>query len=89
MSGQTSETRFAQLLLHTDQSESGMSLTPVNSVRFWFGFEDWVSGFSQGKQLGQLLDENPALMERRLQYAKRLELYKKARDDIDAAVWVR
>ncbi|XP_024010789.1 dynamin-related protein 1D isoform X2 [Eutrema salsugineum] len=44
---------------------------------------------SQGKHLGQLLDENPALMERRLQCAKRLELYKKARDEIDAAVWVR
>ncbi|CAE6049588.1 unnamed protein product [Arabidopsis arenosa] len=44
---------------------------------------------SQGKRLGQLLDENPALMERRVQCAKRLELYKKARDEIDAAVWVR
>ncbi|KFK37264.1 hypothetical protein AALP_AA4G234900 [Arabis alpina] len=44
---------------------------------------------SQGKQMGQLLDENPALMERRLQCAKRLEVYKKARDEIDAAVWVR
>ncbi|KAL0896394.1 hypothetical protein Bca101_080355 [Brassica carinata] len=43
---------------------------------------------SQGKHLGQLLDENPALMERRLQCAKRLELYKKARDEIDAAVWL-
>ncbi|CAF1872832.1 hypothetical protein HID58_063518 [Brassica napus] len=42
----------------------------------------------QGKHLGQLLDENPALMERRLQCAKRLELYKKARDEIDAAVWL-
>ncbi|CAA7050608.1 unnamed protein product [Microthlaspi erraticum] len=43
----------------------------------------------QGKKLGQLLDENPALLERRLQCAKRLELYKKARDEIDAAVWAR
>ncbi|WZY91063.1 hypothetical protein YC2023_047798 [Brassica napus] len=42
----------------------------------------------QGKHLGQLLDENPALMERRLQCAKRLELYKNARDEIDAAVWL-
>ncbi|CAN8318469.1 unnamed protein product [Cochlearia groenlandica] len=44
---------------------------------------------NQGKKLGQLLDENPALMERRLECAKRLELYKKARDEIDAAAWVR
>ncbi|URD77183.1 GED, partial [Musa troglodytarum] len=38
----------------------------------------------QGKQLSQLLDEDPALMERSLQCAKRLELYKNARDEIDA-----
>ncbi|XP_023639989.1 dynamin-related protein 1D isoform X2 [Capsella rubella] len=44
---------------------------------------------NQGKRLGQLLDENPALMERRVQRAKTLELYKKARDEIDASVWVR
>ncbi|CAL9236926.1 unnamed protein product [Arabidopsis halleri] len=48
-----------------------------------------ISQSQQGKRLGQLLDENPALMERRVQCAKRLELYKKARDEIDAAVWVR
>ncbi|CAA0387594.1 unnamed protein product [Arabidopsis thaliana] len=43
----------------------------------------------EGKQLGQLLDEDPALMDRRLECAKRLELYKKARDEIDAVAWVR
>ncbi|CAN8264023.1 unnamed protein product [Cochlearia groenlandica] len=43
----------------------------------------------EGKQLGQLLDEDPALMDRRLDCAKRLELYKKARDEIDAVAWVR
>ncbi|KAJ8464602.1 hypothetical protein OPV22_027154 [Ensete ventricosum] len=41
-------------------------------------------GKKEGKQLSQLLDEDPALMERRLQCAKRLELYKNARDEIDA-----
>lgn len=61
-------------------------------IQFGFGlvrleFEEWIMFFSQGRHLGQLLDENPALMERRLQCAKRLELYKKARDEIDAAVW--
>ncbi|XP_048634270.1 phragmoplastin DRP1E isoform X1 [Brassica napus] len=44
---------------------------------------------SQGKQLGELLDEDPALMGRRLECAQRLELYKKARDEIDAVAWVR
>ena len=43
----------------------------------------------QAKQLGQLLDEDPALMERRVQCAKRLELYKAARDEIDSVSWVR
>lgn len=43
----------------------------------------------QGKQLGELLDEDPALMEKRLQCAKRLELYKSARDEIDSVAWAR
>ena len=43
----------------------------------------------QGKQLSELLDEDPALMDRRLQCAKRLELYKKARDEVDSVAWVR
>lgn len=43
----------------------------------------------QGKQLGDLLDEDPTLMEKRLQMAKRLELYKKARDEVDSVSWAR
>ncbi|THU56772.1 hypothetical protein C4D60_Mb11t20730 [Musa balbisiana] len=46
-------------------------------------------GKKEGKQLSQLLDEDPALMERRLQCAKRLELHKNARDEIDAVSWAR
>ncbi|KAF9626411.1 hypothetical protein IFM89_033230 [Coptis chinensis] len=46
-------------------------------------------GRKEGKQLGQMLDEDPALMERRLQCAKRLELYKSARDEIDSVSWAR
>ncbi|XP_051144641.1 phragmoplastin DRP1E-like [Andrographis paniculata] len=46
-------------------------------------------GKKEGKQLSDLLDEDPALMERRQQCAKRLELYKKARDEIDSVAWVR
>ncbi|KAL0464300.1 UNVERIFIED_CONTAM: Dynamin-related protein 1E [Sesamum latifolium] len=46
-------------------------------------------GKKEGKQLADLLDEDPALMERRQQYAKRLELYKKARDEIDSVSWPR
>lgn len=43
----------------------------------------------QSKQLGLMLDEDPALMERRVQCAKRLELYKSARDEIEAVSWAR
>ncbi|KAK9121574.1 hypothetical protein Syun_019191 [Stephania yunnanensis] len=46
-------------------------------------------GKKEAKQLSQLLDEDPALMERRLQCAKRLELYKSARDEIDSVAWIR
>ncbi|KAF3946351.1 hypothetical protein CMV_027372, partial [Castanea mollissima] len=41
------------------------------------------------KQLAELLDEDPALMNRRQQCAKRLELYKSARDEIDSVSWSR
>jgi len=46
-------------------------------------------GRRESKQLVQLLDEDPALMERRQQCAKRLELYKAARDEVDSVAWVR
>ncbi|KAH0726272.1 hypothetical protein KY290_002097 [Solanum tuberosum] len=46
-------------------------------------------GKKEGKALSELLDEDPALMERRMQCAKRLELYKKARDEIDSVACVR
>lgn len=39
------------------------------------------------KQLAHMLDEDPALMERRLQCAKRLELYKNARNEIESVSW--
>lgn len=43
----------------------------------------------QGKHLSQMLDEDPALMERRVQLSKRLELFKHARDEIDAVIWAK
>lgn len=43
----------------------------------------------QGRQLAELLDEDPALMERRQRCARRLELYRSARDEIDAVSWSR
>ncbi|KAK4801776.1 hypothetical protein SAY86_022263 [Trapa natans] len=46
-------------------------------------------GKKEGKQLGMMLDEDPALMERRQQCTKRLELYKSARDEIDSVSWAR
>ncbi|GMJ06069.1 DYNAMIN-RELATED PROTEIN 1E, ARABIDOPSIS DYNAMIN-LIKE 4, DYNAMIN-like 1E [Hibiscus trionum] len=44
-------------------------------------------GKMEAKQLAKLLDEDPALMERRQQCVKRLELYKSARDEIDSVSW--
>ncbi|XP_030529195.1 phragmoplastin DRP1C [Rhodamnia argentea] len=44
-------------------------------------------GRREKEQLGAMLDEDPALMEKRLTIAKRLELYKSARDEIDAVAW--
>lgn len=46
-------------------------------------------GKREGKQLAMLLDEDPTLMERRSACAKRLELYKQARDEIDSVAWAR
>lgn len=41
----------------------------------------------QKKQLSAMLDEDPTLMEKRNAIAKRLELYKHARDEIDSVGW--
>ncbi|CAH9096369.1 unnamed protein product [Cuscuta europaea] len=46
-----------------------------------------VIGGKEGKDLGKLLNEDPAVMERRQQCAKRLELFKKARDEFDSVSW--
>lgn len=46
-------------------------------------------GKREAKQLGQMLDEDPTLMERRQKCAKRLELYKAARDEIESVSWAR
>ncbi|XP_023900849.1 phragmoplastin DRP1E [Quercus suber] len=46
-------------------------------------------GKKEAKQLAELLDEDPALMNRRQQCAKRLELYKSARDEIESVSWSR
>jgi Dynamin GTPase effector domain len=42
-------------------------------------------GCLQTNDLGEMLDEDPSLMGRRQELAKRLELYQKARDEINAA----
>ncbi|KAL1536011.1 dynamin-related protein 5A [Salvia divinorum] len=44
-------------------------------------------GKKEGKQLGTLLDEDPAVMQRRLSLAKRLELYRAAQAEIDSVAW--
>ncbi|KAG8086368.1 hypothetical protein GUJ93_ZPchr0010g9571 [Zizania palustris] len=44
-------------------------------------------GAREIKQLSKLLDEDPAVMERRTNLAKRLELYRSAQAEIDAVAW--
>lgn len=44
-------------------------------------------GKKEAMQLAQLLDEDPVLMDKRKKCAKRLKLYKSARDEIDAVLW--
>lgn len=46
-------------------------------------------GKKESKQLASLLDEDPAVMERRTALAKRLELYRSAQADIDAVAWAK
>jgi len=43
--------------------------------------------FLQSKQLSKLLDEDPAIMQRRGNLGKRLELYRSAQQEIDAVAW--
>lgn len=45
--------------------------------------------YVQTKQLSSLLDEDPAVMERRASLAKRLELYRNAQAEIDAVAWAK
>lgn len=44
-------------------------------------------GKKEAGEFGHMLDEDPAMMERRQQCFKRLELYKSARDEVDSVAW--
>ncbi|XP_057531338.1 dynamin-related protein 5A [Amaranthus tricolor] len=44
-------------------------------------------GAKEAKVLGKMLDEDPAIMQRRTNLAKRLELYRTAQSEIDALTW--
>ncbi|KAF6173042.1 hypothetical protein GIB67_006418 [Kingdonia uniflora] len=46
-------------------------------------------GKKETKQLSSLLNEDPAVMERRSALSKRLELYRSAQAEIDAAAWAK
>ena len=46
-----------------------------------------ASSVLQSKELGRLLDEDPSLMSRRKAAGQRLDLLKRARDEIDAVGW--
>lgn len=43
----------------------------------------------QAKQMSAMLDEDPAVMQRRTNLAKRLELYRSAQAEIDAVAWAK
>ncbi|KAK9910187.1 hypothetical protein M0R45_034158 [Rubus argutus] len=44
-------------------------------------------GSKETRQLSKMLDEDPAVMQRRTNLAKRLELYRSAQAEIDAVAW--
>ncbi|KAM5555644.1 dynamin-related protein 5A [Rosa sericea] len=44
-------------------------------------------GSKETRQLSKMLDEDPAVMQRRTSLAKRLELYRSAQAEIDAVAW--
>ncbi|XP_012083209.1 dynamin-related protein 1A isoform X2 [Jatropha curcas] len=46
-------------------------------------------GRKEKNQLSSLLDEDPAVMQRRTNIAKRLELYRSAQTEIDAVAWAK
>ncbi|KAK4744524.1 hypothetical protein SAY87_010836 [Trapa incisa] len=46
-------------------------------------------GRKETKQLSSLLDEDPAVMQRRTSLAKRLELYRSAQAEIEAVAWAK
>ncbi|XP_065864134.1 phragmoplastin DRP1A [Euphorbia lathyris] len=46
-------------------------------------------GKKETKQLSNLLNEDPAVMQRRINIAKRLELYRSAQAEIDAVAWAK
>lgn len=55
------------------------TLFQVLSITFFF--------LLQSRHLAKLLDEDPAIMQRRTNLAKRLELYRNAQAEIDAVAW--
>ncbi|KAI3796609.1 hypothetical protein L1987_39287 [Smallanthus sonchifolius] len=46
-------------------------------------------GAKEGRHLGQLLDEDPVIAQRRQNIGKRLELYRAAQSEIDTIVWAK
>lgn len=56
----------------------------ISNLQHFFFF---LFFFLQAKQLAKLLDEDPAIMQRRANLGKRLELYRSAQQEIDAVAW--
>ncbi|XP_008232292.1 PREDICTED: dynamin-related protein 1E [Prunus mume] len=80
MVSETLRNTIPKAVVHCQVREAKMSLLNHFYIQI---------GKREAKQLSQLLDEDPSLMEKRQQCAKRLELYKSARDEIDSVSWAR
>ncbi|KAL9270208.1 Phragmoplastin DRP1E-like protein [Drosera capensis] len=65
----------------------GKSINELESEMDYLGRP--VAVDAGGRELAYLLGEDPTLTERRLRCARRQELYKAARDEIDSVIWVR
>lgn len=67
----------------SNQTLSTKNKGKKNSKLYYGGWFIYV----QKEQLGKMLDEDPSLMAKRETLAKRLDLYKSARDEIDSVAW--
>ncbi|KAK3027407.1 hypothetical protein RJ639_042086 [Escallonia herrerae] len=79
---------YAQIGRRELSSKNNLKLKSVALERYLIAnLERKFECMTQKEQLGKMLDEDPSLMDKRETIAKRLELYKSARDEIDSVAW--